>query len=199
LWLVGVVVRRAGQGDAEVILGPREAAALWLSGRGIEQWEPGEVSMADLRGQVGRGEWHVACGAGVVCGALRLLWSDPAVWQPGGGVAVYVHGLVIDRGHAGAGLGAGLLDWAGEQGRRAGAVVLRLDCAEGNAGLRRYYARLGFREVGRRDFDGPWHSVVLLGRTLPDGAGGCQRPLMQIGATRPAASARQGRATWDWY
>jgi ribosomal protein S18 acetylase RimI-like enzyme len=160
-----MVMRRARQDDAVAILGLREAAALWLAGRGIEQWEPGEVSLAEVRGQVSRGEWHVACDAGVVCGALRLLWSDPAVWQRGGGIAVYVHGLVVDRGHAGAGLGARLLDWAAEHGRRAGAAVLRLDCAEGNAGLRRYYARLGFREVGRRDFAGPWHSVVLLERS----------------------------------
>ncbi|MGH3408209.1 MAG: GNAT family N-acetyltransferase, partial [Streptosporangiaceae bacterium] len=110
------------------------------------------------------GQWHVAGNAGLVCAALRLLWSDP-VWSDDR-PAAYVHGLVIDRAQAGRGLGAGLLDWAAARGRRAGVTVLRLDCVEGNPGLRRYYARLGFREVGRRDFDGPWHSTVLLERDI---------------------------------
>jgi RimJ/RimL family protein N-acetyltransferase len=88
------------------------------------------------------------------------------VWQSAG-AAGYVHGLVIDRRQgAGTGLGAHLLDWGGEQGRRAGATVLRLDCVEHNAGLRRYYARLSFREVGRREFQNGWHAVTLLEKRL---------------------------------
>ncbi len=150
--------------DAAAILGLRKAAERWLAERGIEQWHPGEISLADVRGQVAAGEWHVACDAGRVRAALRLLWSDP-VWG-GDQPAVYVHGLVIDRAQAGGGLGAGLLDWAAAQCRRAGVAVLRLDCVEDNSGLRRYYARLGFREVGRRDFDGPWHSTLLLERDI---------------------------------
>ncbi len=157
-------VRPASPDDAAAILGLRMAAERWLAERGIEQWHPGEVSLADVQGQVAAGQWHVACAGGLMRAALRLLWSDP-VWgddRP----AVYVHGLVIDRAHAGHGLGAGLLDWAEAQGRRAGVTVLRLDCVAANPGLRRYYGRLGFREVGRRDFDGPWHSAVLLERDI---------------------------------
>lgn len=157
-------VRPAGPDDAAAILGLRAAAERWLAERGIEQWHPGEVSLAEVQGQIAAGEWHVAGAAGLVCAALRLLWSDP-VWSDDR-PAVYVHGLVIDRAQAGRGLGAGLLDWAAAQGRRAGVTVLRLDCVEGNSGLRRYYARLGFRKVGRRDFDGPWHSAVLLERDI---------------------------------
>jgi hypothetical protein len=37
---------------------------------------------------------------------------------------------------------------------------------ESNQRLREYYAGQGFREVGRRDFDGPWDCVVLLERVL---------------------------------
>lgn len=157
---------RAAQPDAPAILGLRAAAELWLHERDIEQWDVGGVSLAEVQQQVSQGEWHVARDGDAVCGALRLLWSDPAVWQADDGLAVYVHGLVIDRGHAGTGLGAGLLDWAAEQGRRAGAAAVRLDCVEGNPGLRRYYSRLGFRTVGRRDFGGRWRSVTLFERNL---------------------------------
>lgn len=157
-------MRPARPDDAAAILGLRAAAARWMAGRGIEQWHPGEVSLAEVRRQVDAGEWHVTGAGQGVQAALRLLWSDP-VWADDV-PAAYVHGLVIDRALAGRGLGAELLDWAGAQGRRAGASVLRLDCVEDNPGLRRYYARQGFREVGRRDFEGPWHSVVLLEREI---------------------------------
>jgi hypothetical protein len=105
-----VDVRPASVEDAAAILGLRTAAETWLAERGIEQWDTGEISLADVQGQVAAGEWHVACDAGRVRAALRLLWSDP-VWgddQP----AVYVHG------------------------------------------------------PGRRDFDGPWPSAVLLERNI---------------------------------
>jgi GNAT superfamily N-acetyltransferase len=162
-----VDMRLADAGDAVAILELRAAAERWLAERGIEQWHPGEVSLADVRRQVGAGEWHVACDGGAMSAALRLLLSDPT-WARHGTrrPAVYVHGLVIDRAQAGRGLGARLLDWAAAQGRSAGAEALRLDCVEGNPALRRYYARLGFREVGRRDFDGPWHRAVLLERDI---------------------------------
>ncbi len=162
-----VDVRPAAPDDAPAILALRTAAEHWLAGRGIEQWHPGEVTLADITRQARAGEWHLVRADGVARAALRLLWSDP-MWTGIGTPrpAVYVHGLVIDRAYAGHRLGARLLDWAGDQGRRAGADVLRLDCVEANPGLRSYYARLGFRQVGRHDFDGPWHSTVLLERDI---------------------------------
>jgi len=162
-----MIMRQASRPDAEAIHGLRVAAEQWLAGRGIQQWDMGEVSLADVRSQIGRGEWPVCRSGDIVCAGLRLLWSDSLVWQAADDatVAAYVHGLVIDRQHAGTGLGASLLAWAGHRGRNAGAIVLRLDCVQANAGLRRYYARLGFREVGTRDFHGRL-SVVLLEKDL---------------------------------
>ncbi len=160
-------MRRASADEAAVILELRAAAQRWLTGRGIEQWLPGEISVADVQQQAAAGEWHVAGDDHAIHAALRVLTSD---WMWAGHEAqrpaVYVHGLVIDRAQAGRGLGARLLDWAAAQGRSAGAEVLRLDCMEANPGLRQYYAGLGFRQVGRLDFDGPWHSAVLLERDI---------------------------------
>ena len=164
---VPVHLRTATPDEAPAILALRTAAERWLADRGIEQWHPGEITLAGATSQARDGEWHLASDNGVACATLRLLWSDP-LWTGIGTQrpAVYVHGLVIDRAYAGQGLGARLLDWATEQGRQAGAEVLRLDCVEINPALRSYYARIGFREVGRRDFDGPWHSAVLLEREI---------------------------------
>lgn len=160
-----IKVERARATDAEHILGLRRAAEDWLAERAIVQWPRGRVSLADVLGQIGRGEWHVARRDGRPCAGLRLLWSDERVWQRDNAFAAYVHSLVIDRGHAGDGLGARLLRWAAEQGRVAGVGRLRLDCVENNRRLRRYYADQGFREVGRRRLSPTW-SAVLLEKTL---------------------------------
>lgn len=157
---------RAEPADAERLLALRESAAAWLAGRGIRQWEPGEMTLQQIRDQVVTGDWFVVRSGPSVVGALRLLWEDEPMWGPQPPDAAYVHGLVIDRDYAGLGLGRAMLDWAGQQARQAGRSQLRLDCGEDNAALRAYYERQGFQTVGRRDLDGPWYSVVLLYRAL---------------------------------
>jgi len=146
----------------------RHAAEDWLAGRGIDQWRPREVPLGAVREQIDRGEFVVARypSSGLVVAAMRLMWSDPAIWRHDDAFAGYVHGLVIDRAHAGRGLGRRLLDWAAQETTMAGANRLRLDCAETNLALRHYYRRCGFREVGRRDFDADWFSVTLFERPL---------------------------------
>lgn len=53
------------------------------------------------------------------------------------------------------------------QVQAAGRRLLRLDCVETNPTLRRYYERLGFRVVGRREFNRPgWHPTILFERNL---------------------------------
>lgn len=151
--------------DAAGILSLREAAARWQVGLGIAQWVPGEVTLAEVREQVEIGQWWVRRQGGALVGALRLLDSDPEVWGPDDEDALYVHGLVTDRARAPRGLGAGLLAWAGDQAAARGRPWLRLDCVETNARLRRYYAGLGFTEVGRVGFSDPrWFPAVLLSR-----------------------------------
>lgn len=152
--------------DAEALLALREAAAGWLATRGIRQWEPGEVTVEEVRGQVEAGQWHVVREAGAPVAALRLLWQDELVWGPQPPVAAYVHGLVVSQRHHGEGVGTALLRWAAEQARGRSRSLLRLDCSEDNQALRRYYELQGFDTVGRRDFDGRWYSVVLLERRL---------------------------------
>jgi GNAT superfamily N-acetyltransferase/ubiquinone/menaquinone biosynthesis C-methylase UbiE len=161
-----VPVEAALPSDAEAILALRRSLEHWLETRGIEQWGPGEVELSDVRRQVSQGEWQVLRTATGLAGAMRLLWSDEPVWRDENAFGAYVHGLMVDRAAAGRGVGTQLLDWAEAQAREVGAPVLRMDCVESNSRLRRYYAEGGFSEVGRRDFDGPWHSAVLLEKVL---------------------------------
>lgn len=160
-------LRMAVAEDAAVILGLRHAAEDWLAARSIDQWRPREVPLSTIEGQVAAGEFFVAREqSGAIVGAVRLLWSDPAIWGDDGVAAAYVHGLVIDRAYAGLGVGRGILDWALRQAGAAKATVLRLDCAETNHELREYYLRSGFTEVGRRDFDDQWFSVALFEKRI---------------------------------
>lgn len=162
-----IAVRPAAPDDVRVLHRLRVEAEDWLEARGIEQWGHGWLSGSDLRAQVVEGQWHVGLTrSGDIAGGLRLLWADRDVWQTDDAFAAYVHGLVIDRRLAGLGIGSRLLAWVEDRARKAQAPMLRLDCVESNAALRAYYGRLGFREVGRRDFEGPWFSATLLEKSL---------------------------------
>jgi len=163
-----LAVRPAVPQDASGILALRLQLEDWLASRGVEQWGHGEVSLADIAKQIRDGEWHVVSDAESLLGALRLLWSDEPVWQQDNEFAAYVHGVMVPRSKAGEGTGAALLSWAERQAESRDAQALRLDCVETNARLRAYYSALGFREVGRREFDGPWYSATLLEKTLRD-------------------------------
>jgi GNAT superfamily N-acetyltransferase len=171
-------------GDAHDLHALREAAARWLQERGVDQWRPGEVDRATFGAQIAAGEWFVDRLGGSVRAAVRLLWTDPQFWGARPDDAGYVHGLMIDRRHAGEGLGAASLRWAEEQARAAGKTYLRLDHAAGNGRLARYYSELGFAERGRRVLDarGP---VVLAEKPLGDG-----RDRFQHATKEPASRAK---------
>ena len=162
----GWAVTAAGPRDAALLLALREAQSAWLAGRGIQQWKAGGVALDEIEDQIQAGEWHVLRDDGDLAAAVRLLWQDEDFWGPQPPTAAYLHGLMVDRRHAGRRLGLGLIAWAEEQAGRAGRSLLRLDCAEDNAALRRYYTDQGFQVVGRRDFESRWSSVVLLEKVV---------------------------------
>lgn len=170
------VLQLAQEADAECLFALREAAARWQVGHGIVQWSPGEVGLEEFHAQVRAGEWLVLREWDAVRAACRLLWSDPVVWGDQPEDAGYVHGLVIDRAAAGAGLGRRVLDLVADRVRRTGRPFLRLDCIGGNQRLRDYYRALGFREVGRRNFDSRWDPVVLLERGLSSASAHAKNP-----------------------
>ena len=152
--------------DAGRLLALREAVAVWLVGRGIRQWEPGEVGAEQIRAQIGTAEWFVHRPDGAIQGALRLLWADPEFWGERPDDDAYVHGLMIDRGVAGQGLGGRLLDWAEQRARTAGRPFLRLDCSATNERLRSYYRDRGFSEMGPRDPGPGWGAVMLFEKSV---------------------------------
>jgi protein-tyrosine phosphatase len=159
----GVLVPGAVQ-DAPAVLRLRDAAGQWLLSRGIAQWRPGEISEPGLVARAEAGELFVSRAEDSVVGAVVVSLSDPAFWGPDAGDdAGYLHTLVIDRRYAGTGLGRRILQQAEQHLAGRGVARVRLDCVATNDGLRGYYRRAGYREIGQRCF-GPgsrWSPVVL--------------------------------------
>jgi len=142
---------RAEVGDLEVIVEVREEAAVWLAGKGIEQWPVGL-----FRQLVGRLVEHIAAGqeylvyAGAeLAGTLRLQDRDDEMWSEiADRAALYLHGFAVRRHFAGRGFGLRMLGWAENHAAAAGKAFLRLDCVAHNDRLIRYYEEAGFSRQG---------------------------------------------------
>ena len=139
----------------------RDDAATWLLALGIVQWTAGEVSVAEVRAAISRGEVQVLRHSGVVVATVTVTASDDVVWGIGEDVvARYVHRLIVARGQPG--LGVAVLAEVEVRSAGEGAAVVRLDCVESNARLRQWYAARGYREVGRVvPTNSGWHPSTL--------------------------------------
>jgi hypothetical protein len=69
---------------------------------------------------------------------------------------------VVSRDAAGRGLGRAVLRAVEDGAVAAGCAVVRLDCVQGDAALRRWYLTDGYRVVGSRDW-----AAKAGGRLLP--------------------------------
>jgi GNAT superfamily N-acetyltransferase len=152
----------------------RDEAAAWLLGRGLDQWRSGEVSLAEVEEAVRRGETLVVREGGRVVATVTVTSADPGVWGTGTRVddvsARYVHRLVVARDATGRGLGRAVLRAVESGAADVGCAVVRLDCVQGNPGLRRWYLAGGYRVVGSRSWaDEPGQRLlpaVLLEKAL---------------------------------
>jgi GNAT superfamily N-acetyltransferase len=134
-------------------------AAEWTAAIGFPNW-PARFPRAVVTRGIADREFYVVHERDAIIATVTLQWSDEMVWGRQGADAGYVHRLVVRRDRAGAGLGAAILDWAGQQVQASGRDWLRLDCTADNLPLCAYYERLGFEHRG--DAEGEF--------TQPDGA-----------------------------
>lgn len=158
-----MIPTRAYRLDAPAIVALRDDLARWQIASGIDQWKPGEYDPDEVRDQIVDGQWWVIRDDGALTATVRILESDP-IWDdlvaPDDVTALYVHGLMVRRIHAGRGIGDRLLEFAQDQVRERDRTVLRLDCAAANARLRDYYASRGFTELSEREFPPPYRTLV---------------------------------------
>ncbi|MCX4971255.1 GNAT family N-acetyltransferase [Streptomyces sp. NBC_00654] len=146
-----MIITPAEEADLPRLLKFRKDTSVWLGAQGIDQWSkpfPADHILASIRaGEVFMiKESPMRDAAATVTldeDADERLWTASERAQP----ARYVHKLTVDREHAGTGLGARILDWAGDEAARAGAKWLRLDAWTTNPRLHAYYRRQGFVHI----------------------------------------------------
>lgn len=93
---------------------------------------------------------------GALVGAVALLPNDPN-WPDGDrAAAYYIHNLATDPSAKGVGLE--MMRLIRDKATSDGKQFLRLDCDEESAFLNEYYARLGYRPVGKCHY-GPYRGV----------------------------------------
>jgi len=151
-----LLLRLATESDIEAIISLIDEAADWLRAhKDTDQWAEPWPTVAERRQRIvtalrARRTWILWEGSLPVATLTAepdhtqgngLVWPEEARKDP----AVYVCRLVVRRSHAGRGLGAALLDWAGRSARQArGAQWTRVDVWTTNLALHAYYKAQGF-------------------------------------------------------
>ncbi len=173
-WMAGTHVRAGAAADVPRVMALYDQAVRWLAetGRagqwGTEPWSRQPEMAAGLEHVVRAGGLRVAAAADGDLVAALWVTQAPRYVAPAAEPELYLAHLVVDRRHAGRGVGQLMLDAAGREAAERGARQLRLDCwAGGGQALVRYYERAGFTRTGQVSLPavaGGWEGVVLTRR-----------------------------------
>jgi protein-tyrosine phosphatase len=147
---LAVDLRVASANDIPTIERYIVEATAWMRETGIRQWLSGEFTTADIASWVASRDTYVGVIDGRTLGSVRIQNSDPVLWPERTDEARYVHRLVIDRAHAGQGLGRAILAATERHAGFEGCPVMRLDCGARNHRLVRYYLDAGYTLVDER-------------------------------------------------
>lgn len=159
-------IRPAELDDMPAILRLIGSSAAWLQeDKKTDQWarpwpNAGERDARVAQGIMDRLTFMVADGAGTLIGTVTcrehgndMLWTKAELAEP----AAYVSRLIVSRDHAGAGIGAALIHWAGARAVDSwGAHWVRVDVWTTNSALHQYYKDQGFEHMRTLDFPDPW-------------------------------------------
>lgn len=141
----------AGLDDVDPFVALLEAAAHWMSDRGIEQWRPGTMlaQRAKIADAQAKAELLIVKEAARVVGGVVLRTAPDPIWMDRPAVsALYLSKLVVARSRIGEKLGERILAAAERIAADRGALWLRLDCVATNNSLARFYQRLGYYPRG---------------------------------------------------
>ncbi|MEU8802106.1 GNAT family N-acetyltransferase [Spirillospora sp. NPDC048819] len=169
-------IRTARPDELDDVLGLIDHAAAWLRAeKNTTQWATPWPSPDDRRKRVyeallNRETWLLFDGERLIGTVSIRLIGHEELWtaEERETEAVYLHRLVIHRDHAGDGLGAELIDWAGRKGasQQQKAELIRIDVWTDNTELHAYYRRHGFKDVAIRTTSDRTPSGALFERPL---------------------------------
>jgi GNAT superfamily N-acetyltransferase len=190
-------VRRANADDLPVILGMIDEAAAWLRTKDTDQWDKPWPTEAARNARVLRslrsGYTWIAEERGTPVATItyrqhgnQTLWTKRERLDP----AVYVSRLIVMRSAAGRGIGAAMIDWAGQRAIRDwSAQWVRIDVWTTNEALHNYYAKRGFRFCRIAPFDKETYPTAAL----------FQKPAAEVdeAAASRFAEVSVHRPAWD--
>jgi ribosomal protein S18 acetylase RimI-like enzyme len=159
-------IRPAAPDDVPEILGLIGSSAAWLQEeKKTDQWARPWPNRDERDARVVQGiadglTWMVEDDAGTLIGTVTcrehgndMLWNAAELAEP----AAYVSRLIVSRDHAGQGIGAALIHWAGARAvDNWGARWVRVDVWTTNTALHQYYKDHGFEHMRTLDFPDPW-------------------------------------------
>ena len=171
------VLRHAGPGDLEKVVGLAREAADWLRSKGIDQWQKPWPDRAGQRERIlndlFKGKtWLLRDGRNIAATITidpdepldlneRPVWPSDKSQKP----ALYVRRVIVSRRYARHGLGAALLDWAADMARRDHrAELIRIDVRTTNWKLHAYYERQRFTRCPDPQGLGDYPSQALFER-----------------------------------
>jgi ribosomal protein S18 acetylase RimI-like enzyme len=159
-------IRPAGLDDVSLILRLISSSAAWLEEyKRTDQWARPWPNRDERDARVVQGIMDnltsmVEDDAGTPIGTVTcrehgndMLWTKAELAEP----AAYVSRLIVSRDHAGEGIGAALIHWAGARAvDNWGARSVRVDVWTTNTALHQYYKDQGFEHLRTLDFPDPW-------------------------------------------
>ena len=154
--------RRARLPEAEAVYHLIEQRIRWMDEVGISGWNKTRYldfyPLRYFQQQCAAGQLYVlASDAGQVQGAVILLEEDVRWANFAPAAAFYVHNLVSALDAPGA--GAAILAQTEALARAKGKQFVRLDCAQTNASLNRFYEASGYLPRGKCT-DGPYQGIL---------------------------------------
>lgn len=134
-----------------IVLDILQEAQAWLWAQGINQWTLLFTSEW-VQECLAREEFFIATVAHEAVAIVRLVDSDPFIWEDHSNEAIYIHSLAVRRGWQGRGIGNHLLQWVEMYASQNDYQFLRLDCMADNRSLCQYYEQAGFVVHGVKEF-----------------------------------------------
>lgn len=148
------MIRRARPDELVTLVQLRRQAAAWLAAQGLDQWVEDWPSTEEMVVGVAQDlqhghTWLAVDDSDQVHGTVTVKPTTyPGLWtSEEEATALFASRLIVDRAAAGQGIGALLLDFAGQLAQEQGREWLRLDAWTTNTRLHAYYRQQGFRHV----------------------------------------------------
>jgi GNAT superfamily N-acetyltransferase len=152
-----VLIKRATPAIAPAIAALRNAAADHLTARYGKGYGSGQCSDRGVRGDMRRGcAVYVARAGRTLLGTMTLgmrkPWAIDSLYFAAGRAPLYLTNMAVLPEHQRTGVGRALLEEAARLAKEWPADAIRLDAFDTPSGAGPFYAKCGFREVGRKAY-----------------------------------------------